>query len=68
MRYFLKITGLVLALLVFAAFAFAQLSPQLGGTPTKAQQQAYARSGHYQDGKFYNPLPAPVMTGGGQLC
>ena len=56
--------GSLLALLVLAGVAFAGLSPQLGGTPTKTDQARFARSGHYQDGKFQNQLPTEVMTGG----
>ena len=58
-----KLFLVLLALLLVAGVAFAQLSPQLGGTPT----QDYTYSGHYRDGKFYNPQPTSVMTGGGVL-
>ena len=65
--YFLptgKVLGLVLALLVLVGTAFAQLSPQLGGTPTKAEQQAYQSLGHFRDGKFFNPQLTRSITGG----
>jgi L-ascorbate metabolism protein UlaG (beta-lactamase superfamily) len=59
-----KVLGLVLVLLVLFGTAFAQLSPELGGTPTAAEQQAYRQSGHFRDGKFFNPQPTEVSTGG----
>ncbi|TGE26163.1 MBL fold metallo-hydrolase [Hymenobacter aquaticus] len=68
MRKSLKSAGRLLlslvALLLVAGVAFANLSPELGGKPTKAQKVAYAQSGHYQDGEFRNLLPTEVMTGG----
>ena len=71
MKRFLRTAGKIVAvlfgLLLVAGTAFSQFSPQLGGTPTKAEQQAYARSGHYRDGKFFNPQPTEIMTGGSQL-
>ncbi|SET35290.1 MBL fold metallo-hydrolase [Hymenobacter actinosclerus] len=61
-----KITLSLLAALLLAGVAFAGLSPQLGGTPTKAEKAGYARSGHYKDGKFYYPwLPTELTTGRG---
>jgi L-ascorbate metabolism protein UlaG (beta-lactamase superfamily) len=65
MGKFFKVLGLLIVGLVVAGVAFAQLSPQLGGTPTPARQQDYARSGHYQDGKFQNLVPTTTMTSGG---
>jgi L-ascorbate metabolism protein UlaG (beta-lactamase superfamily) len=59
-----KVLGLALVLLVLAGTAFAQLSPELGGTPTAAQRQAYQQSGHFRDGLFFNPQPTEVSTGG----
>jgi L-ascorbate metabolism protein UlaG (beta-lactamase superfamily) len=63
MRNFFKTTGklllILLAVLLVAGVAFAQLSPQLGGTP----KQDYTASGHYKDGEFYNPIATSVMTG-----
>ncbi|TGE14361.1 MBL fold metallo-hydrolase [Hymenobacter elongatus] len=57
------------ALLLVAGVAFANLSPELGGKPTKAQRRAYAQSGHYQDGEFRNLVPTALMTGGSStLC
>ncbi|MCC2547755.1 MBL fold metallo-hydrolase [Hymenobacter sp. BT175] len=53
--------------LLLAGVAFANLSPELGGKPTKAQRRAYARSGHYQDGEFKNLVPTEVMTGASTL-
>lgn len=69
MRKFFKITSLLVASLfiiaLLAGVAFAQLSPELGGTPTPAQRLDYARSGHYEAGEFKNLVPTTVMTGGG---
>jgi L-ascorbate metabolism protein UlaG (beta-lactamase superfamily) len=65
MSKFFKVLGLLIVGLVVAGVAFAQLSPQLGGTPTPARQQEYTRSGHYQDGKFQNLVPTTTMTSGG---
>ena len=62
-----KVLGVALVLLVLGGTAFAQLSPQLGGTPTAAEQQAYQQSGHFRDGKFFNPQPTTTMTGGGMF-
>ncbi|MCR5889400.1 MBL fold metallo-hydrolase [Hymenobacter sp. J193] len=55
--------GVVVALLVVGV-AFANLSPEFGGKPTKAQRAAYAQSGHYKDGEFQNLVPTTLMTGG----
>jgi L-ascorbate metabolism protein UlaG (beta-lactamase superfamily) len=59
-----RIIGSLLALLLLAGVAFANLSPELGGTPTKAEKARYAQSGHYQDGEFRNLVPTELMTGG----
>ncbi|GAA3939640.1 MBL fold metallo-hydrolase [Hymenobacter algoricola] len=68
MRNPLKRVGrLALSLAVFlllAGVAFANLSPELGGKPTKTQKRAYARSGHYKNGEFHNLVPTTLMTGG----
>ena len=48
--------------------AFISLSPQLGGTPTEADEQTYAKSGHYQDGEFVNLIPTRQLTGGSTLA
>ena len=72
MRFFIKTTGKVmggaLVLLVLGGTAFAQLSPELGGTPTAAERQAYAQSGHFRDGKFFNPQATQVAAGGSTLA
>ncbi|WP_167856498.1 MBL fold metallo-hydrolase [Hymenobacter metallicola] len=54
---------LLLVLLLVAGVAFANLSPELEGNPTKAQRAAYANSGHYQEEKFQNLIPTSVNTG-----
>ena len=56
-------TGYILGTLLVAALAFTGLSPQLGGTPTDLEKAAYAKSGHYQRGKFVNLLPTRELTG-----
>ncbi|SHJ13593.1 L-ascorbate metabolism protein UlaG, beta-lactamase superfamily [Hymenobacter daecheongensis DSM 21074] len=72
MRTSLKIVGRLalslLALVLVAGVAFANLSPELGGKPTKAQKLAYARSGHYEDGEFRNLVPTTLMTGGSTVA
>ncbi len=60
------VAGVVAAVLV-AGGAFANLSPQLGGKPTKAERAAYAKSGHYQDGEFQNLVATSLMTGGSTM-
>ncbi|UOG76211.1 MBL fold metallo-hydrolase [Hymenobacter tibetensis] len=61
-RFLLTTSGIIGALLL-AAVAFTGLSPQFGGKPTEADKQAYAKSGHYQDGEFVNLVPTSVSTG-----
>ncbi|NVO85371.1 MBL fold metallo-hydrolase [Hymenobacter terrestris] len=53
----------LMGLLLLAGAAFAGLSPQFGGTPTKAEKARYARSGHYTKGEFQNQIPTELMTG-----
>ncbi|AWM35089.1 MBL fold metallo-hydrolase [Hymenobacter nivis] len=64
MKIFLLTTSGILGALLLAAVAFTGLSPQLGGMPTKADRQRFARSGHYVDGKFKNLLPTIQLTEG----
>ncbi|MBC6989680.1 MBL fold metallo-hydrolase [Hymenobacter sp. BT491] len=59
-----RLLASVVALLLVAGVAFANLSPELGGKPTKVQRAAYAKSGHYRDGEFQNLVPTTLMTGG----
>ncbi len=63
LKKFLVTTGSILGTLLVAVVAFTGLSPQLGGTPTKADKAAYAKSGHYQDGEFVNLIPTRELTG-----
>ncbi|KAA9339137.1 MBL fold metallo-hydrolase [Hymenobacter busanensis] len=60
-----RLAASLVVFLLLAGVAFANLSPELGGKPTKAQRAAYAKSGHYHDGEFQNLLPTEVMTGRG---
>ena len=57
-------TGGILGTLLVVVVAFTNLSPQLGGTPTRYEKEAFAKSGHYKDGEFVNLLPTEVMMGG----
>lgn len=57
-------TGSILGALLLAVVAFTGLSPQLGGTPTKADRQRFAQSGHYVDGEFKNLLSTKALTEG----
>ncbi|GAA4381739.1 MBL fold metallo-hydrolase [Hymenobacter koreensis] len=68
LRTLARLTASLIALLLLAGVAFANLSPELGGKPTKAQRAAYAKSGHYQDGEFQNLVPTEVMTGSNILA
>ncbi|WP_210114466.1 MBL fold metallo-hydrolase [Hymenobacter elongatus] len=69
LRILVRLAVSLTALLLVAGVAFANLSPELGGKPTKAQRRAYAQSGHYQDGEFRNLVPTALMTGGSStLC
>ena len=63
MKIILLTTSGILGTLLLAAVAFTNLSPQLGGTPTKADKEGYAKSGHYRDGEFMNLLPTQGLTG-----
>ncbi|HEX8425048.1 MBL fold metallo-hydrolase [Hymenobacter sp.] len=60
-------TSSIIGVLLLAALAFTGLSPQFGGKPTKVEKQAYAKSGHYQDGEFKNLVPTVELTGGSTL-
>ncbi|GAB3226670.1 MBL fold metallo-hydrolase [Hymenobacter seoulensis] len=62
-----RLLGSLLVLLLVVGVAFANLSPQFGGKPTKAQRAAYAKTGHYLDGEFQNLVPTTLMTGGSTL-
>jgi L-ascorbate metabolism protein UlaG (beta-lactamase superfamily) len=63
LKIFLMTTGGIIGTLLVAVVAFTSLSSQLGGKPTKADQETYAKSGHYKDGEFVNLIPTEVMTG-----
>ena len=66
LKTFLMTTGGIFGTLLIVVVAFTSLSPQLGGTPTKADKEAYFKSGHYdaKEGKFVNLLPTRELTGG----
>ncbi|QIX62808.1 MBL fold metallo-hydrolase [Hymenobacter sp. BT18] len=63
-RLFVRLLGGFLVALLVVGGAFANLSPEFGGKPTKAQRAAYAKTGHYRDGEFQNLVPTTLMTGG----
>jgi hypothetical protein len=52
----IAIAGVVIIVLATATL-FINLSPQFGGSPSKAQQQQYAKSAQYKDGIFINAIP-----------
>ena len=62
-----KVLGITLAVFVLAiviiAVCFINLSPQFGGSPSEVQMQQYAKSGHYQGGKFINQIPTTLDLG-----
>ena len=62
-----KVLGITLAVFVLAiiiiAVCFINLSPQFGGSPSGEQMQQYAKSGHYQEGKFINQIPTTLDLG-----
>lgn len=67
LKKILKMTGLfivgIILLLVIVTIVFMNTSPEFGGKPTKAQQAAYALTGHYEDGKFVNQIPSEMEIG-----
>ncbi len=62
-----KVLGITLAVFVLAiviiAVCFINLSPQFGGSHSEEQMQQYAKSGHYQEGKFINQVPTTLDLG-----
>jgi L-ascorbate metabolism protein UlaG (beta-lactamase superfamily) len=62
-----KVLGITLAVFVLAitiiAVCFINLSPQFGGSHSEEQRQQYAKSGHYQEGKFINQIPTTLDLG-----
>jgi len=51
----------LIGFILIIATLFLNYSPQFGTEASKAQKKAYAKSGHYEDGKFINRIPT-VMT------
>lgn len=47
------IIGIIVVLFI-SVFLFIKLSPEFGGKASKAQKEVYAKSGHYEEGKFLN--------------
>ena len=56
-------TAGILGVLLLGALTFNFLSPELGGKPTKAEREAFAKTGHYRDGEFQNLQPTRTLTG-----
>ncbi|MEQ8531741.1 MAG: MBL fold metallo-hydrolase, partial [Imperialibacter sp.] len=60
----LKYTGLTLAvillLVLVGGWLFTSFSPQFGGSPTEAQVALYQKSGHYEEGLFFNDTPTSM--------
>ncbi len=60
----LKYIGLTLAILfvilLAGGFLFTTFSPEFGGSASDAQKQAYAASGHFEDGLFVNETPTAM--------
>ncbi|GAB3867899.1 MBL fold metallo-hydrolase [Hymenobacter segetis] len=56
----------MIGVVLLAAISFIGLSPQLGGKPTKAERQTYAKSGHYneKEEEFVNLIPTRELTAG----
>lgn len=52
--------AVLLAILVFGGLLFINLSSEFGGMPNEGQRQAYAQSGHYENGKFVNLIPTSM--------
>ncbi len=50
----------IIALIAIITALFLNLSPQFGQEATKEQKLEYAKSGHYQKGKFTNQSPSPM--------
>ena len=57
-------TAVAAVLLLSACTVFLKTSPQLGGTATATQQNAYEQTGHVQAGKFVNAQPTEMNTDG----
>ncbi|MDO7852555.1 MBL fold metallo-hydrolase [Hymenobacter convexus] len=66
LKIFFMASSSLLGAAMIATAAFVSLSPQLGGKSTKAERQAYVKSGHYnaKKGEFVNLIPTREMTGG----
>ncbi|MGB3777543.1 MAG: MBL fold metallo-hydrolase [Tunicatimonas sp.] len=54
----------LLAIGLLAAGLFVYLSPEFGGRATAAEQEAYARSDNYAEGKFTNLIPTSMRMDG----
>ncbi len=50
----------VIGLIVIVTLLFVNLSPEFGGTATKAQKMSYQKSTNYKEGKFVNKNPVQL--------
>ncbi len=65
-----KMGWFLLGLVVFITIAtvlFMYISPQFGGSPTKAEKERYARSENYTDGVFVNRNNVQMEMGIGKM-
>ncbi len=56
----LKYLGIFLLFILIVGVLFINLSPQFGGKISKEQKEAYAKTGHYEDGIFINKEPMHI--------
>ncbi|TKG89645.1 MBL fold metallo-hydrolase [Puteibacter caeruleilacunae] len=60
--------GVLISIIIIVGLLFLELSPEFGGTATKAQQSEYVKSDNYKDGKFINiGNVKPEMSSGDML-
>lgn len=57
----------IVALLLIVGLLFVNLSPEFGGTPTKAEKERFEKTDHYEDGKFINLTPTSMDMSFGSI-
>jgi L-ascorbate metabolism protein UlaG (beta-lactamase superfamily) len=60
LKYFGLTLAAILLLVFIGGFLFTSLSPQFGGSPTEEQVAIYQKSGHYEEGLFFNDTPTSM--------
>ncbi|MEQ8909512.1 MAG: MBL fold metallo-hydrolase [Vicingaceae bacterium] len=64
MKKILKMVGIALLsfvlIIILGVTLFLTFSPQFGKSPSKAQKQEFAKTDHYEDGKFVNRSASPM--------